>query len=284
MELCGTCLSDYVAGMPDGHFSLKTVLLLADQLFPLIRAVHARDFLHRDIKPSNLLMGTGHLSGQAYLLDFGLAKRFRDREKQVHVPYADGKRITGTSRYVSINTHLGIEQSRRDDMESIGYTLVFLAKGSLPWQRVAFPDNGSQSAHEAILQKKLATSYEALCDGLPREFVEYFRIVRALGFEEEPPYQRLRDMFSACFNKLGYVFDGRFDWTDSREVVPRASHKLAVAVHGPSFGDEEVLGKPGEVPIREEPGPLLWNLRRRGDLVASFPKSVARKRVKSAKR
>lgn len=98
-----------------------------------IARLHAKNFVHRDIKPENFLMGLGKKSHIVHMIDFGLAKRYRDGKTHQHIPYKENKNLTGTARYASVNAHLGIEQSRRDDLESIGYVLVYLANGNLPW-------------------------------------------------------------------------------------------------------------------------------------------------------
>jgi serine/threonine protein kinase len=99
-----------------------------------IEFIHKSSFLHRDIKPDNFLMGLGEKETTCFVIDFGLAKRYIDRKTGQHIPYKDKKQLTGTARYASLNTHLGIEQSRRDDLEAIGYIFVYFMKGSLPWQ------------------------------------------------------------------------------------------------------------------------------------------------------
>ena len=98
-----------------------------------IKVVHEERIIHRDIKPDNFLIGIGKKQHYVYVIDFGLAKRFRDPKTGEHIPYRDGKNLTGTARYASVNTHLGIEQSRRDDLESLGFVFMYFNKGNLPW-------------------------------------------------------------------------------------------------------------------------------------------------------
>ncbi|CAH8646462.1 unnamed protein product [Heterobilharzia americana] len=96
--------------------------------------LHAKNFIHRDIKPDNFLMGIGRHCNKVLLIDFGLAKKFRDHRTRRHISYREDKSLIGTARYASLNSHAGIEQSRRDDMESLGYVLMYFLRGSLPWQ------------------------------------------------------------------------------------------------------------------------------------------------------
>ncbi len=133
MELLGPSLEELF--VKSGHrLQLCTVLALAEQILKRIETMHSRGFVHRDVKPENFLMGLGEFQDTVYMIDFGLAKKYFDRATRKHLPFRDDKKLTGTARYASINTHAGMEQSRRDDLEALGYVLLYLLKGKLPWQ------------------------------------------------------------------------------------------------------------------------------------------------------
>ncbi|KAG0676347.1 serine/threonine protein kinase [Pichia californica] len=210
IDLLGPSLED-LFGYCNRKFSLKTVLLLADQLLCRIEFIHARSFIHRDIKPDNFLMGAGKKGSQVNVIDFGLAKKFRDPRTHLHIPYRENKNLTGTARYASINTHMGIEQSRRDDLESLGYVLIYFCRGTLPWQGLKAATK--RQKYDRILERKLAIPTEVLAKGLPIEFTHYLNYIRSLRFDDKPDYIYLRRMFRDLFLREKYVYDYIFDWT-----------------------------------------------------------------------
>ena len=183
-----------------------------------IEYIHSKNFVHRDIKPDNFLMGIGKKQNTVYAIDFGLAKRFRDPKTGDHIPYRDGKDLTGTARYASVNTHLGIEQSRRDDLEALGFVLMYFNRGSLPWQGLAAKTK--KEKYDKIREKKVTTTVEALCKGYPEEFGQYLDYCRKLPFDEKPDYALLRKLFKDLFVKKGFEYDYVYDW-----LLPKPASK-----------------------------------------------------------
>lgn len=210
MDLLGPSLED-LFNFCSRRFTMKTVLMLADQMINRIEHMHNKNFIHRDIKPDNFLMGIGRHCNKVFIIDFGLAKKFFDTRTRKHIMYREDKNLTGTARYASINAHLGIEQSRRDDMESLGYVLMYFNRGSLPWQ--GLKANNKKQKYEKISEKKMSTNVEVLCKGFPSEFAMYLNYCRALRFEEKPDYTYLRQLFRVLFQTLNHQFDYLFDWT-----------------------------------------------------------------------
>ncbi|KAL0426853.1 UNVERIFIED_CONTAM: Casein kinase-like protein 2 [Sesamum latifolium] len=245
MDLLGPSLED-LFNFCSRKLSLKTVLMLADQMINRVEFVHSKSFLHRDIKPDNFLMGLGRRANQVYIIDFGLAKKYRDSSTHQHIPYRENKNLTGTARYASMNTHLGIEQSRRDDLESLGFVLMYFLRGSLPWQ--GLKAGTKKQKYEKISEKKVSTSIEALCRGYPTEFASYFHYCRSLRFEDKPDYAYLKRIFRDLFIREGFQFDYVFDWTILKYQQSQMAAPPSRAI-GPNAGTSS--GLPPAVPSGE---------------------------------
>lgn len=180
-------------------------------MLKLIQFIHLRGVLHRDIKPDNFLVGRNSNQNKIYMIDFGLAKRYLSKDNESHIPYRDNKDLTGTARYASINTHLGIEQGRRDDIESLVYVLIYFMRGSLPWQ--SMKGQGKKEKYEKIMEKKLTFSIPFLTEGLPKEFEEILSYVRCIYFSDEPNYEFIRQKLLDVAKKEKLDLSMRdYDW------------------------------------------------------------------------
>ena len=183
-----------------------------------IEFIHSRYFLHRDIKPDNFIIGLGKRQHLIYVIDFGLAKRYRDARSGEHIPYREGKSLTGTARYASLDTHLGKEQGRKDDLEGLGYIMIYFLKGQLPWQGLQAKNKDEK--YRKIKDRKSLTPIDTLCKGLPKEFQRYLNYVRKLKFDDKPDYQFLKSMLQNLFYKNGYEYDYMYDWVLKKKGLP----------------------------------------------------------------
>lgn len=247
IDLLGPSLED-LFNYCSRKFSLKTVLMLADQMINRVEYMHAKGFLHRDIKPDNFLMGLGRRANQVYIIDYGLAKKYRDLQTHKHIPYRENKNLTGTARYASVNTHLGVEQSRRDDLESLGYVLMYFLRGSLPWQ--GLKAGTKKQKYDKISEKKMLTPVEVLCKSYPSEFISYFHYCRSLRFEDRPDYAYLKRLFRDLFIREGYQFDYVFDWT----VLKYPQIGANAGLQQPSGRTSGAVGPSAERPERTSVG------------------------------
>lgn len=196
MDLLGQSLED-LFNANHKHFDLKTVCMLGDQMIQRIQFLHSNQYLHRDIKPDNFLMH----NGKVFMVDLGLAKKYT-LKNNIHIPYKENKNLTGTARYASRNTHMGVEQSRRDDLESLGYVLVYLLKGSLPWQNQQGATRNEK--YEKIKEKKLSTPFHVLCRTLPSQFEIYLQYCSNVRFEDAPDYDYLRSLLKEVMHENNY--------------------------------------------------------------------------------
>lgn len=194
------------------RFSIKTVVMVAKQMLSRVQTIHEKNLIYRDIKPDNFLIGRPNTKAQnvIHVVDFGMAKQYRDPKTKQHIPYRERKSLSGTARYMSINTHLGREQSRRDDLEALGHVFMYFLRGGLPWQGLKAATN--KQKYEKIGEKKQTTAIKDLCDGFPEEFNKYLSYVRNLGFEDTPDYDYLRELFTKALANTGEVEDGEYDW------------------------------------------------------------------------
>ena len=209
MELLGDNLQKLLKNKPEQKFSLKTTLMLGIQILKRIKTLHENNFIHRDIKPENFTIGLKKMKNVIYMIDYGLTRKYSDSHKN-HIPYKEGKNLTGTALYASIYTHKGIEQSRRDDLESLGYMLIHFCKGELPWMNIKAKNKAGK--YRKIMEKKIEMKPEILCAGLIDEFREYFKYVRELQFTEEPNYELLFGLLNNAMKKNKIKNDFKFDW------------------------------------------------------------------------
>jgi len=210
MELMGKSLEDLFETMPTKKMSVRCVCNLAYQMIEIIEFIHNKHIIHRDIKPDNFVMGRGIKSKYLYLLDFGLAKKYRSSTTLKHYPLIKKKHLTGTARYASINALNGYTQSRRDDLEAIGYVLVYFLLGRLPWQGML--NKNKDERYLKIMEIKRDTEPHVLCKGLPVQFEKYISYTRSLEYEQDPDYSMLKQLFLKVLNDEGLNFDHYYDW------------------------------------------------------------------------
>ena len=224
-----------------GVLSLKTVLMLADQMISCLEFMHRRGIIHRDLKPENFMISSS--SSHIFIIDFGLSKRYINPETLEHVPMSEHQSLTGTARYASINALRCLEQSRRDDLESLGYILVYLLKGRLPWQ--GLPAEDQRAKFRAIKDMKIGLPLPELCKDLPLEFQLFLESVRKLEFTDDPKYTSYRSMFRNLFLRRKFEYDFKYDWVKPPQLPKIPEPKSPVCV---SVRDNARISVPVKVP------------------------------------
>ena len=205
MELLGPNL-EILFNRSNRKFKLSTVLMIAIHMINLLRRLHNTKYIHRDIKPNNFLIGKKHRRDRLYIMDFGLSKKYIQNGK--HIKYCDSRSLIGTARYASINMHRGIEPTRRDELESVGYMFIYFLNGVLPWQGLK-KVKGIKHI-DVIGYKKMNTPLNILCYNLPYCFRQYIEYCRNLKFAENPDYDYLCQLFYTFSRYTGII--PYFEW------------------------------------------------------------------------
>ncbi|KAJ7415749.1 Casein kinase I isoform gamma-3 [Willisornis vidua] len=290
LELLGPSLED-LFDLCGRTFSLKTVLMIAIQLISRMEYVHSKNLIYRDVKPENFLIGRpGNKTQQIiYVIDFGLAKEYVDPETKKHIPYREHKSLTGTARYMSINTHLGKGREsevpenidsdwelKKDENLCKNPAVFFIC-----WKRKLA--DTLKERYQKIGDTKRATPIEVLCENFPEEMATYLRYVRRLDFFEKPDYDYLRKLFTDLLDREGYMFDYEYDWigkqlptpvgsvhsdpakTSNREVyqhrdrIQQSKNQVVSSINGELNTDDPTAGRsnapitaPAEVEVMDE--------------------------------
>ena len=208
MELLGMTVNNLLKNTKTGKFCLATTVSIIEQLISRIEFIHSKGYLHRDIKPHQMLVGKN--SKIVYLIDFGLARKFE--VNNYHINYQSQCPRAGNASYSSLNNHSGVRQSRRDDLESVAYTAIYLLKGSLPWQNTT--KTTSNSKWQNIFVIKNSIKIETLCEGCPKEFGVFLNYCRNLKFEERPDYGYLQRLF-AGIRKENNLIENFLEWIEN---------------------------------------------------------------------
>ena len=216
--------------------SLRCICNISLQIIDILEQIHNKNYIHRDIKPSNFLFGNDDSNNNIlYLIDFGLAKKYREDNNSKHYEIKQGKKLIGTVRFASINAMEGISQSRRDDLESMGYMLIYFLKGRLPWQD--FMIKNKEERYSKIKQRKKNIDIKELCCDCPDELVQYITYVKNLKYDEEPNYIYIKNLFHIILHKSGNKFDYFYDWDNTKVVID-------LNLYNDYFEDENNLNLP----------------------------------------
>lgn len=197
-----------------------------------IEFCHNSRLIHRDIKPSNFRIGQGNKSHLLFMTNFRNATKYMSSSGK-HLKFRDCQHSGGTMRYASLNVHVGIECSRRDDLESLIYVLIYFLKGELPWQNLKAKTIEEKFAK--ILHTKVTISIEDICSGLPSQFKELLSYARCLEYEQKPNYRYIKKKITTLFSSCNYQHDMDFDWNSAVKNTETISQSTAETIHETSF-------------------------------------------------
>ena len=203
---------------------LIDMLLAGIQIIDRIKSIHSKNMLHLDIKPSNFLVGNPNNS-LIYIIDFGLSKQYRSSRTGKHIQYSKNKYFAGNICYTSLNTMKGIEPTRRDDLESIGYMLIYLYTQKLPWHNIKAQNTLELS--KKVLEIKSLISIKMICEDTPKEMIEFMQYIRALNFDENPNYNYLTKLLEIMLQKINKNNDMNFSWIDKSLIQKNNSFKTS---------------------------------------------------------
>ena len=212
--LLGKTIAEYFTENKNANTIMKDLCMVAIQIIDRIQYIHSKNIIHQDIKPDNFLVGNPDMS-IIYIIDFGLSKKYRSSRTGKHISFSKNNKFYGTLNFSSLNAMKGYQMSRRDDMISIGYMLIYLIKGKLPWSIL---EKGKLERFQKILSIKSNTTNEELCKYLPIEFYEYMNYVKSLKFEEKPNYKYLRKLFLSVLDKMNDKYDLKFSWIKNKNI------------------------------------------------------------------
>ena len=210
MDLLGANLETIMNKLPDKIFTIKTSLMIMTQCIQRLKDLHEKGIIHRDMKPENLVIGRKRKETTIYLIDFGLSKKYINND-HVHIPMKTDRSAIGTVKYISMNTHQGIEQSRRDDLESLFYIIIYFIKGKLPWEGIK--SKTKTEKYKKIFEvKKQSIENNELCGDLICEFNIILKYIINLEFTEKPDYNKILKLIEIIMEKYNCSYDLQFDW------------------------------------------------------------------------
>ena len=218
-------------------FTLKDICLIGIQAIDRLNYIHSKYVIHCDIKPQNFMVGNSNPS-IIYICDFGISQKYRSSKTGKHVEFLKHERVYVSLKFSSINSILGFQKSRRDDLESLGYTLIYLING-LPWENLKYKN--LEECINKICNYKKNISVKELCKGLPNEIECYFNYVRNLKFEEKPNYSYLKNLFFKILSKIQKIYDNVFSW----------NKKIILFRNSPYLKSSKTLPCLGNITLRE---------------------------------